>query len=204
MTEINDKMREASWVNGEAKVLVPGQFKGALTTMVRVVLFGSDRENEHRPQYGYQLSKIIEGGPVLIHEDDKFWGPAMGAWPDPEEVALMVLDMLAIDPEEIGDDYGAGWSDALREWNENDSYGLDLIRYDYNATQCGNACRQEEQDGRFVTVENHMLTDLQALAFVTKHHGLTWLSEDPREWLDDDDRAAIAALEAFWDIHSDA
>lgn len=201
MTEMSNKMDEHAPYNPEAKVLFPSMIRGGNSTMVRVVLCGTAEPDSYgmRPRYGAQLFDVTEGGPVLLHEE-WIYGPAMGVWPEAEEMAISFLGWCTEDPEEIGDDYGADWSAAMREWNFDYGETLNMVRYDYSASQCGNAVDGEFVDGQFVVRNNFELTDAQAIAFLTGTHRLTWLTTDPREWLDDDDRAAIAALRTFWGV----
>lgn len=178
-------------------VIIPAPYRNMNSTLVECALLGEDYAEE-RPRYAFRISEITEGGPVVIFEGDQEWGGKSWAiaWAEPEDMALSILDGCSIDPEDVGDGYGNHWTDEQREWNSSYGEGLQMIRYEMNAAQCGNACRTELIDGRHETVENHMLTDNQALQLVTKFHGLTWTMGGPIE--EPGDAEALAALEAFW------
>lgn len=182
-------------------VIVPSPFKGGLSTMIEVALMGSgDGHNANRPQYAYRLSLITEGGPVTLIESSDLHGPAMGCWPEPEAMALTVLMFLATDPDDVDENYGSDWPEALRTWNFDYGEGLSLIEYDMNACQMGNAVdMRQDADGRWLKVADYSLTEEQALAFVTREHGLTWLRTGyDMDALIADASPAIDALIAFW------
>lgn len=143
------------------RVLLPGMCKGDNATMVEVALMGEDY-GEHRPVYAYRLSEVTEGGPRTIFEGDDLRGPAMGCWPEPEEMVFTVLGFLCVDPEDVGDGYGSEWTEAQREWNHANGEQLETIAYDLEAFQIGNAG------------PDPLDTD-EALAAVTEVWGLTWL-----------------------------
>jgi hypothetical protein len=69
-----------------------------------------------RPAYEYTLWD----GDEVISAGHDLWGPALGAWPEPEEMVATCLGFLSVQPGDTDEEYFAGYTPRQLEWAESD------------------------------------------------------------------------------------